>query len=186
MTSPAHDSTPAKYIDGRTQHDILMAAAFSQGFGQCIRTEVPSSRPWHFGFSLAPHLLYYTCVKFNQEKNELGKSRGRQRRPGQLRAPRPPLPSVQLKGIRRSDQDFWCGRFVGCCLFPGRPNSACVQRLLASLTRASFPPVCFPKTVSSTRRQYASMTFAFSADSPLVTRISGPNPESVAVRLTIM
>jgi hypothetical protein len=76
MTSPAHDSMPAKYIDGRTQHDMLMAAAFSQRFGQCIRTEVPNSRPWHFGFSLAPHLLYYTYVKFNQEKNEL-KSRGK-------------------------------------------------------------------------------------------------------------
>jgi hypothetical protein len=54
------------------------------------------------------------------------------------------------------------------------------------LVRAGFARACFPKTVSSTRRQYASMTFAFSTDSPLVTRISGPNPESVAVRLTIM
>ena len=57
------------------------------------------------------------------------------------------------------------------------------RRLLIDLI---CPRADFPKTVSSTRRQYASMTFAFSADSPLVTCISGPNPESVAVRLTIM
>ena len=65
-------------------------------------------------------------------------------------------------------------------------NSTCAQRLLASLTQAGFPRACLPKTVSSTRCQYASMTFAFSADIPPVTCISGPNPESVAVRLTIM
>jgi hypothetical protein len=43
-----------------------------------------------------------------------------------------------------------------------------------------------PKTVSSTRRQYASTTLVSSDDSPLVTCISGPNSESVAVRLTII
>ena len=69
---------------------------------------------------------------------------------------------------------------------PGRLREVNAQRLLASLTRAGFPRACFPKTVSSTRPQYASMTFVFSADSPLVTCISGPSPESVAVRLTIM
>jgi len=68
----------------------------------------------------------------------------------------------------------------------GFAGLACAQRLLASLTSAGFPRACFPKTVSSTRPQYASMTFVFSADSPLVTCISGPNAESVAVRLTIM
>jgi|SRR5580704_9490263 hypothetical protein len=44
----------------------------------------------------------------------------------------------------------------------------------------------FPKTISSTRRQYASITFGFSEDTLLVTCISGPNSESVAVRLTII
>ena len=43
-----------------------------------------------------------------------------------------------------------------------------------------------PKTVASTRRQYASVTLVSCADNPLVIFISGPNPESVAVRLTII
>ena len=63
---------------------------------------------------------------------------------------------------------------------------AYAQRLRAFLPREGFPHACIPKTVSSTRRQYASMTLVFSADSPLVICISGPNPESVAVRLTII
>ena len=42
------------------------------------------------------------------------------------------------------------------------------------------------RSVSSTRRQYASITFGFPEDSPLVICISGPNPDSVAVRLTII
>jgi hypothetical protein len=60
------------------------------------------------------------------------------------------------------------------------------ERLRACLPRKGFPRACTPKTVSSTRRQYASMTLVFSADIPLVICISGPNPESVAVRLTII
>ena len=43
-----------------------------------------------------------------------------------------------------------------------------------------------PKTISSTRRQNAAITFGSSEDSPLVICISGPNSESVALRLTIM
>jgi YD repeat-containing protein len=58
-----------------------------------------------------------------------------------------------------------------------------LQRVLA-LARSVFGSC--PKTVSSTRRQYASTTFASSDDSPLVTCISGPNSESAAVRLTII
>jgi hypothetical protein len=60
------------------------------------------------------------------------------------------------------------------------------QHFRAFLPREAVSHACTPKTVSSTRRQYASITFVFSADSPLVTCISGPNPESVAVRLTII
>ncbi len=132
-------------------------------------------------------LLYYTNVKFNQEKNGAGIRRGEAAQAWAVARPRPPLPSVQLKGIRRSDQDFlvWPLRWL-LTIFLSGPDSACAQRLLASLTRAGFPRASFPKTVSSTRRQYASMTFASSADIPPVTCISGPNPESVAVRLTIM
>ena len=59
-----------------------------------------------------------------------------------------------------------------------------LQRFWAFPPRSRFG--CFPKTVSSTRRQYAATTFGSSDVNPLVTRISGPNSESVAVRLTIM
>src|SRR5260370_30198396 len=69
---------------------------------------------------------------------------------------------------------------------PDPPANAYAQRLRAFLPREGFPHACTPNTVSSTRRQYASATFVFSADSPLVICISGPNPESVAVRLTII
>jgi len=127
--------------------------------------------------------LYYTFVKFNnQVENEAGIERGNAGLGGCALAATATIRSIE--GIRRSGQDFWSGRFVGCSL--SGPSSACGQRLPASLTRAGFPRACFPKTVSSTRPQYASMTFVFSADSPLVTCISGPSPESVAVRLTIM
>src|SRR5947207_5217896 len=95
---------------------MLMAAAFSQGLGQCIRTEASSPKPWHFSLSLAPRLLYYTTVKFNQEKNGAGIRRGEAAQAWAVARPRPPLPSVQLRGIRRSGQDFWSGRFVVCCL----------------------------------------------------------------------
>lgn len=63
---------------------------------------------------------------------------------------------------------------------------ACVQRFRASPTRVDAPPADVPKTVSSTRRQYASTTLVSLADSPLVACISGPKPDSVAVRLTII
>jgi len=56
------------------------------------------------------------------------------------------------------------------------------QRLRAFPTRFDS----FPKTISSTRRQYASAIFGSADESPLVTCISGPNSESVAVRLTII
>ena len=69
---------------------------------------------------------------------------------------------------------------------PDPPANAYAQPLRAFLPREGFPHASTPKTVSSTRRQYASVTFEFSADSPLVICISGPNPESVAVRLTII
>jgi hypothetical protein len=115
--------------------------------------------------------LFYTFVKFNQEKTEVG-TRATQRGVKPL-ASRRQVASPALQDLSIS-------------LLQDGLGSACAQRLLASSTRAAFARACLPKTVSSTRRQYASMTFAFSADSPLVTCISGPNPESVAVRLTIM
>src|ERR1700730_1767847 len=59
-----------------------------------------------------------------------------------------------------------------------------LQRLYACPPRSRLGS--FPKTVSSTSRQYAATTFVSSDDSPLVTCISGPNSESVAVRLTII
>jgi len=43
-----------------------------------------------------------------------------------------------------------------------------------------------PKTVRSTKLQYASATSGRSADIRRVTRISGPNSDRAAVRLTIM
>jgi hypothetical protein len=65
-----------------------------------------------------------------------------------------------------------------------REHQTDLQRSCTLPRRSRFGS--FSKTVSSTRRQYASTTFGFSDDSPLVTCISGPNSESVAVRLTIM
>jgi hypothetical protein len=53
-------------------------------------------------------------------------------------------------------------------------------------SRDLCPPGWAPKTVLSTRLQYASITFGSPQDSPLVICISGPNPDSVAVRLTII
>jgi hypothetical protein len=123
--------------------------------------EASNSKPWLLGATF----LYYTIVKFNQERNDGGRVRWSAHRlsaEGRLNR----LLLQEDAALR----DFCAGRSAH----------------LASLARADFPRPTFPKTVSSTRAQYASMTFAFSADSPLVTCISGPNPESVAVRLTIM
>src|SRR5258708_37833788 len=69
-----------------------------------------------------------------------------------------------------------------CPLVIWRRRATGFQRLCAFPTRFDS----LPKTILSTRRQYASTTFGFSEDSPLVTCISGPNSESVAVRLTII
>jgi hypothetical protein len=58
------------------------------------------------------------------------------------------------------------------------------QRLYGCPSRSRFD--AFPNTISFTSRQYASTTFGSSDDNPLVSRISGPNSDRVAVRLTIM
>ena len=141
--------------------------------GQCTRFFERKHRVHSRGFWLVfcVTLLSYTFVKFNQEKNEVGT-------PGDATRYQASCGRRQVASPALQD--------LSISLLQDGLGSACAQRLLASLTRAGFPRACFPKTVSSTRLQYASMIFAFSADSPLVTCISGPNPESVAVRLTIM
>src|SRR6476620_3973646 len=88
-----------------------------------------------------------------------------------------------MKPLRRNPDSELnaCARcFV--CILRLELDPAHVQRFRTSPPRSDFPHACVPKTISSTRRQYASTTFVSLADSPLVTRISGPNPESVAVR----
>jgi hypothetical protein len=105
---PAHGSMPTTSTDEpcTTQHadgDRLL----------------PGPRSMHFDFSngsielkavafqlvFGTTLLSYTIVKFIQEKNEAG-IRGEATQAKRLRAGRPPPPSVQLRGIRRSGQDF--------------------------------------------------------------------------------
>jgi len=80
-------------------------------------------------------------------------------------------------------------RSLAICLWRWEPvtrqpiRSALSYQMLFALV-ARF--CCLPNTISSTRLQKDSATFGSSEDSPLVTRISGPNAESVAVRLTII
>jgi hypothetical protein len=98
--------------------------------------------------------------------------------PQSLRRAKPPFPMANRKTGE--------SRFAEKCASGSAFDFAYAQRLRAFLPREGFPHACTPKTVSSTRRQYASMTFVLSADSPRVICISGPNLESVAVRLTII
>lgn len=114
-------------------------------------------------------LILYIC-KFNQQKSERS-MRGHKAAPGSRVNSYP----FQFKSI-----DAFVGRFALM------DDSAAMTCLRPYFGRASFPAEGLPKTVSSTRCQYASMIFGLSADNPLVAFISGPNPESVALRLTIM
>src|SRR3954451_1500666 len=96
-------------------------------------------------------------------------------------AQEPPRQSIRSRGCGEKAGEwphFDCGLLAS--------GYAGAQRLPASLIRAGSSWASLPKTVSSTRRQYASTTLGLFADNALVTCISGPNPASVVVRLTIM
>jgi hypothetical protein len=87
---PAHDSMPAKYNDGRTQHDVTCWWRLPppKAFVSAFRSIELKAVAFYLVFSTT--FLYYTFVKFNQEKNRPG-IRDEQPRPGRLRAGGPVL-----------------------------------------------------------------------------------------------
>src|SRR5437899_8792295 len=102
---------------------MLMADASSPGPWSVHLTFRIELKAVAFLLVISTTLLYYTHVKFNQAKNETGiRSEATQALGGCAPAAVPTIRSI--KGIRRSGQDFWSGRFVGCGLFPSGPNSA--------------------------------------------------------------
>jgi hypothetical protein len=70
-----------------------------------VHSEASSSKAVAFQFVFSVTLLYYTCVKFNQEKNETGIRRWGNAGPGGC-APAAAVTIRSVEGIRRSGQDF--------------------------------------------------------------------------------
>jgi len=77
-----------------------------------------------FQYVFSTTLLYYTFVKFIQEKNEAGiQGEATQAWAVARRAAAATIHSIEGNPSKR--QDFWSGRFVGCGLFLSGPDSAC-------------------------------------------------------------
>src|SRR6267142_1867140 len=102
---PAHDSMPA-YIAERTQTLHADGGCFLPGLGRCIRLfeRRIELKTVAFQIVFSTTLLYYTFVKLSKRKMRPESGAGATQAQAVARR-RPPLPFVQLRGIRRSGQD---------------------------------------------------------------------------------